>query len=145
MSDPCEDICEALVAFLNALLEESPNPCEPFRFVASKPDDPNAELDKECADLRIMVWPHGSAEVKAGRGGECLETFQVTMLIIRDLKGNVRAELAGLARTIRTRLRGQRMAGYAYSGAEATGFDLQILHDQQRFADATILTYKGMG
>jgi hypothetical protein len=144
MSDPCEDICDAVVTYLNGLVGTDPNPFDPFKFEASKPDDPNAELDKDTSSLRVLLWPHGETEQKIGRGGQVFETFQVAMLVVKKLNTTTdRTMLSTLCRTIKARLRGQRMAGFVYSLAETTKADLEQLHDNQRFASATILSYIG--
>jgi hypothetical protein len=144
MTDPCEDICDAIVAYLNALVDEDPNPFDPFNFEASKPADPNAELDAGTESLRILLWPHGETETKIGRGGQVLETFMVAMLVVQSLSTTVNRQiLSTLCRTVKAQLRGVRMAGFVYSTAETTKADLEQLHENKRFASATILSYTG--
>lgn len=143
--DPCEDICDALVSWANALQAETPNPLG-VAFQASKPEDPNAALELETTGLQVMFFPYSEEEEKAGRGGVVLETFTVTMLVVRQLTAEFpRRRLAGIVRTIRDELRGVRMAGYVYSTSETTTkFDPDRVHDENQFLSTVRLSYKGM-
>ena len=69
MSDPCEDICDAILESIQEAQEDSDTRFS-LAFTADKPDDPNAELDKPLDGLRLLVWPHGETEVKTGRVGQ---------------------------------------------------------------------------
>ena len=145
MSDPCEDICDSLVDWANALAEETPNPLG-VAFAASKPADPNAQLELEFNDLQVMFVPYAEEEEKAGRGGVVLETFTVSMMVVRQLSSEFsRPRLAGVVRTLRDQLRGVRMAGYVYSRSEtAVKFDPDQVHDNNQFLSVVRLSYKGM-
>ena len=140
MSHPGEQICDELVTTLNS----APTGTFALRFTAEKPADPNAELDKASDAIRVLFWPHSESEKKIGRGNPTLETFSVAMLVIRKLSTEfTRERMHSVMREIKTYLRGRRMAGRVYSGAETTAVDLEQLHDRQRLAVATILTYTG--
>lgn len=140
MSDVTEDICDALVASL----QEAPVGTFDVELVVEKPGDPNAELDKASDVLRILFWPHSETEKKIGRGGPAAKTYGVAMLAIRKLSVDFdRVKMHGIVTQLMDYLRGRRMAGRVYSGAETTKADNEQIHDHQRVAVATILTYVG--
>jgi hypothetical protein len=140
MSDPCEDICDALVEFLNSQDEGTYS----LEFLADKPEDPNGELDKADDNVKVLFWPHGESEAKIGRTGQVVRKFSVAMLVLRKLSGDfTRRALSDFATEVMDSLRGEKMADRRYSTAETTKTDLVQLHEDKRLAVATILTYTG--
>lgn len=140
MSNPAEAICDALVVFSNDQTDLA------YQFTATKPADPNTELDEESDNLRVMFWPHGRLENKRiGREGQVQETFQTAMLVIRKIaEGYSRVQLGDFERELLLRIRaGGKMAGWTYSTSETTGIDLDRLKKNE-FASATILHYTGI-
>lgn len=141
MSDPCEDICTAVAAWLNDSANFTPS--TPIEFTT--PTDPNAELELENETLRGLLFPYADEESKIGRGGEVFETFTVSLLVIVKLDDNLtRQLLGGLVREVRAALRGVTQATYRYVTSEiATKFDPEALHLRNQFQSVVRITYMG--
>lgn len=141
MDDPCELICEAQAAAVQAAAEGT------FfaEFTATTPEDPNAELERETPGIRVMFYPYGDEETKIGRGGEAYEQFTTSMVIVRKRSDEfTRKAMGKLARQIRGQLRGQAMAGYRYVRSEtASKFDLDQLHDRRQYVSIVRFVYEG--
>ena len=131
-SDETEAICDAIVAELAAAQEEAPNYFDPIRFTARKPKDPLQELEAELTGIHVLLVPYAESEEKIGRP-QFIELHTVSIWVVRKLDATwTRERMSGVVKTIKTRLRGRKMAGFTYSNCEtATKFDLQRLHKGQ--------------
>jgi hypothetical protein len=139
--DPAELIADAICVELNAAQDEEENPFEPFRFQATNPEDPNAELDKSHSEVGVYCWPHGKSEQKTGRG-IFAKSIQVTLFLIRDVNVEVkRKAINALNTAILERLNDRKMAGFTYSVADTTLVDLEFLHEHKKNTVVSILTY----
>lgn len=136
MNDPVEDICDDLVKTINELKL-------PLTVTATKPADPLAELKLEHPELQVLVVPFGESSAKIGRGGQVLEVYQATLMIIRMITIEFSLQrLSRFARELVTELRGDRMAGYVWSGDETVSkFDLAQLHERHQFLSVVRLSY----
>lgn len=143
MDDPCELICVAQAAAVDAAAETAGTFIATFN--ATTPEDPSAELERETQDLRVMFIPYSDEETKIGRCGEAYERFTTSMLVVRKRSDEFTRRVMGkLVRQIRGVLRGQAMAGYRYVGAEtASKFDLDQLHDRRQYVSIVRFTYQG--
>ena len=130
MNDPVEDIADALVDFASDLTLSMP-------FRPSKPED----------DVEVFFVPMSEAATKIGRGGQCLETYTVNMVVFRKLNSDyTRERMAALTRELCLKIRGKKMAGFVWSGQEtAAKFDPRLLHEQRQFASLTRFSYAGAG
>ena len=144
MNDPVEDIADALVDFASDLTLSMP-------FRPSKPEDIEGEmkrerLDEKC-DVEVFFVPMSEAATKIGRGGQCLETYTVNMVVFRKLNSDyTRERMAALTRELCLKIRGKKMAGFVWSGQEtAAKFDPRLLHEQRQFASLTRFSYAGAG
>jgi len=152
MTDPGEDICDALVEYLNTLQTTAQDNDEEkpfgFTFEAKKTQDIQEEFEREHADLKVFFAPFGETEHKAGRGGEALITWDVSMLVVRRLDVNgTREQLNGLVYSIRRNIRRSRlkMAGRTYVGAETVIKSTPAETSQRmQFVSVTRLSYEGM-
>lgn len=144
MSDPTEDICDAIVTFLNAAQEEEPNPFGVMEFTASKPADPLGELDSVQHETQVYLVPIAESEEKIGRY-KAMEVHQASLWIARSMvESPTRASLSGLVRDIKKVLRGRKMATYTFSLIEtASKFDPERLHKGQFFS-VLVATYRGI-
>ena len=145
MTDPTEDICDALVTFVNGLTVPT---SLSLAVAASKPANPKAELKREHADLQVLFVPYAEEEEKIGRGGQVLELFQISMMVIRKIdQAFTRIALSQLVRELRAEIRtGGKMAGYTYShGETVTKFDLTQLDEQGQFLSIARFSYAGTG
>lgn len=135
--DPVEDICDALVTYINGLSELS------LTAVASKPVDPLDELTLEHPELQVLVVPFGESATKIGRGGHVLEVYQATLMIVRMLTVEFsRERLSLFTRELTAVLRGERMAGHVWSGDETVSkFDLNQIHEKHQFVSVVRLSY----
>lgn len=145
MSDPCEDICDAIVAYLNAAIDVDPNPFEPVTLVASKPADPLAQLTLEFPTIQVFLVPYSDSENKIGRP-KFLEEHQVSVWVIRKIQDAwTRERMSGVVRQVVEYLRGVKMANYTYSEAiTSVKFDLTQLHEKQQFLSITQFRYAGI-
>lgn len=145
MNDPCEDICDALVTFVNGLRNTESNPLAPITCEASKPENPSGLLKLEHKTIQVLVFPSGEEEDKIGRGGQVLERYEVTMLVVRQLSSEfTRVALSRFVRSLKSAIRGQRMAGFVYSTAETVSkFDPERIHESNQFVSAVKFTYSG--
>lgn len=140
MTDPTEDIADALVAHTNQLPELS------LAFEASKPEDPLALLQLEHHGVQVYFVPFGETfEEKIDRAGRARMSYQVTMMVIRKLENQITREVMGLlVRQLTRQIRGERMAGYVWAADETvTKFDLTQLHEKNQFVGIVRLTYLG--
>lgn len=143
MTDPGEDICDAIVSYINAL---SPWPFD-FQFQAKSPNDIREELERENADLKVLFWPKGEEEGgKVDRQGAAMVTATIGMIVNRRLTdGATRRQLNDLTWTIRTQLRGIAQAGFKWSTAETTvKADRIQIEESDLFASEINLYYVGM-
>lgn len=144
--DPGEAICDALVAYVNQT-----QATEPFAltFSAENPEDIQAELEREHADLKVFFSPFGETEEKIGRGGHVLEVFEITMLVVRRLDANAnRKQLNGLVYEIRRRIRQSRekMAGATWSAGETVvKSDPKQISESIQFTSVSRLRYTRTG
>lgn len=145
MSDPCEDICDAIVEHLNTAQEEEPNPFDPIEFMARKPADPLAELTLEFDEIQVMLVPYADSETKIGRP-KFLEVHEVSLWVVRKLQNEwTRTRMSEVVRQVIERLRGRKMAGWTYGAAETTTkFDLTQLHEKKQFMSIVRLSYEGV-
>lgn len=147
MTDPAEDISDALVAYINGLVAQDPSPLS-MMCRAENPDDPNAQLKAEHTDLQVFFFPYSDEEEeKRGRGGEILETIIVTMMVARQITTTyTRKLLGGFVREIKANIRKSgKKANYTYSRAETvTKFDVDALHEtSKKFISIVRLHYIG--
>lgn len=110
MSDLAEDICDAIVTYLKAQTFE-------YQGVIRRTDNPLGDLQHETLELSVLVHATEEEAEKIGRGGQCLERFAMSVLVVRKLDVTfTKSNLAGYARAVKTALRGQTMAGCTWSG-----------------------------
>jgi hypothetical protein len=143
MTDPCEDICDALVAEVNTAAFQTDLD---LKFEAANPPSIKKELEREHADLKVFFAPYGEEEEKTDRGGVCLETCEVTMLVVRRIDESVtRQRLNGLVYSIRKKLRARKMAGRTWTGGETvTKTDPEQIDEIRQYASISRLRYVGM-
>jgi hypothetical protein len=136
MTDPVEDICDALVEHINGLVLS-------LTAVASKPENPPEELKLEHPELQVLVVPIGETATKIGRGGHVLETYQVALWVVRKLSVEFnRARLSLFTREVTQALRGERMAGHVWSGDETLSkYAIRMIHETTEFFALVQLTY----
>lgn len=141
MTDPGEDIADALVAYVGAL--------GTFSLAADdirKTDNPLEDLKYEQDGLRVLF--HASAEEaeRIGRGGQVLERFIVSMLVVRKISDDVtKTMLATFTRELKAAIRGVRMATYPQTGeATPTKCDGQQML-QGQFCSVSEFTYSKAG
>lgn len=136
MTDPVEDICDALVEHINGLVLS-------LTAVASKPVNPPEELKLEHPTLQVLVVPIGETGTKISRGGGVLETYTAALWVVRkiDVEFN-RPRLSLFTRELTQALRGLRMAGHVWSGDETLSkYGLQMIHEETQFFALVQLTY----
>jgi hypothetical protein len=140
MSDPAELICEALVSFVVDL---------PLSLQAEvvKVEDPLGYLKYEQQTLQVLFHVLSETAEKIGRGGQCLETYTISMLVIRKLDAvYTRNRLAAFTRELKAAIRGERMASYVWTSDETTAkFDPQQQHELHQFCSLSQFTYSGTG
>lgn len=148
MTDPGEDICNALIQFVSELPtpSEGPDQDEPQVSLAAKirkTDNPLGEIEHEVEDLLVLMYPSAEAAEKRGRGGECIEEFTVSMLVIRKMDSRfTRSRLSQYVREIKAAVRGVRMAGYIWSSEDTTQkYDIGMAADTNTFASVTDFIY----
>mgnify|MGYP007071638828 CR=1 FL=1 len=144
MTDPSEDICDALVTFARALT--APDVSLTAAEVR-KSDNPLKELDGDQPLLKVFFHASSEDAERIGRGAEVLEHFVITMLVVRKLNAEFTKQvLAIYTRELKAAIRGQRMAGYPQT-AEATPVkvDSQQIFDRQQFCSITEFTYSKAG
>lgn len=141
-TDPVEDIADALVEFTNEV------PDLPLLITASKPEDPLPLLEHEHRDIQIFFIPFGETSEKIGRGGQVVEEYTVTMMVVRKLDDSqkiTRVVMSDLVRRIKQAIRGKRMAGYVWSGDETVSkFDLAQLKEMRQFLSVVRINYSGV-
>lgn len=146
VTDPGEDICDALVQFIKELTTPNEDPADPdvsLKAVIRKTDNPLGEIQHEIDDLLVLLYPSAEAAEKRGRGGECQEEFTISMLVIRQMDSQfTRSRLSQYCREIKAAVRGVRMAGYIWSAEETTQkFDIEMAQDTTTFASVTDFHY----
>jgi hypothetical protein len=140
MTDPVEQISDALVTHLNGLETGSLG----FVFQAEKTDDPDELLYAEQPDLKVLVVPFGETAERIGRGGQAIETYQVNVIVVKKLDIVTRDALSLFARQLKAAIRPNRMAGYGWAGDETvTKYDPKILRELNQFASLTRFSYQG--
>lgn len=142
VGDPAEAICDAIVTFLNNYQTSTPFA---FRFTAEKPDDPQAELEREQADLKVFVGPFGEDEERLDRGAGALIHPQINLLVTSRIDSrHTRSQLNGLAWSIRCALRGQAMAGWRWSSTETViKSSPDEISQSRNYANVTRINYVG--
>lgn len=139
MTDPCEAICDAQVEFANAISGLD------ISFEAKRTENPDGELRLEHSGLQVFFIPFAEQETKTGRGGEVLEVFETSMLVVRKITPEfTRSVLSGFVRAIRAEFRGKKMAGFRYMTSETvTKFDPEQLDKYGQFCSVVRLSYMG--
>lgn len=140
MNDPAEDICDALVEFVQAL--ESPDVS--LNAQVRKTDNPLGELEYENTDLTVLFHVFSEESTKTGRN-TFQEDFTIAMLVVRKVdSGFTRGVLAKFVREIKAAVRGVKMAGWTFSADETpVKFDAQQMKDLRQFVSIVHFTYTG--
>lgn len=150
MPDPGEEICDALVEFLRGLQTIGENPLAPevsLKANIRKTDNPLGELEHEVVELTALLYPSAEAAEKRGRGGECMEEFTISMLVVRKMDDQfTRSRLSQFCRELKKRVRGVRMAGYIWAAEETTQkYDIAMAQNPGTFASVTDFHYLSGG
>lgn len=137
MSDPGEQIADAVVSYLRAVTTFS------LQAEIRKAESPLEELQYEHQQLAVLVYPSSEEAEKAGRGGQCLEGFTVSLLVVRKLTSELtKQRLSEFTREVKTALRGQSQAGYTWSReATTTRADPVQLKELSQFCGVVEITY----
>jgi hypothetical protein len=145
-ADPVEDIADAMVTFLDgaASWEDPPS----LTFNAEKSDSAIGKVYKEKqTTLKVLVVPWGEAAEKIDRGGKAIESYQVELVIIRQMDTEfTRAKLSVFARELKIAIRhNKRLAGFPWIGDETVmKFDTIALAEMKNFATATRFNFSGI-
>lgn len=148
--DPCEDIADAMVEFLNGSKAQwNPQFVSSIKFQAVKSSDPTPDLqvEEKLRTLQHFVIPFGERATKIDRGGKCLEVYSVFLLIVGQLHDDMtRTELARHTRKLNLAIRHQsRMAGYPFNGYDTTAkYELEVLRQINHFANSTRFDFTGI-
>lgn len=147
MSDPVEDIADAMVDFLNG--SKTGWPQEPtISFSAVKTADPTPFLQVEkLSTTQVFVIPFGESYQRTDRGGGGMETYSVFLLIVREVNKTFTMEKLGLfARQLKLAIRkNRRIGGYVFSRDETTfKYQMEALQQYNHFANSTRFDFIGM-
>lgn len=143
MSDPAEDICEALTTYVGGLA----SPVLSLKAAVRKTDDPMGELKVEHQQLEVLFHVASEEAEKIDRGGTCFESFTISMLVIRKQDDEfTRPVMAQFTREIKRAVRGVIQAGYHWSRDETpVKFDAQQYHELTQYCSKSEFTYIGTG
>lgn len=143
MSDPAEDIADALAAHVNGL-QETDSPFA-FTFTASVPDDIQDELKREHLDLKVFFASYGESVEKRDRGGGALIQPQVSLLVARRVdSAYTRRALNNLVWAIRSAVRKASPAGWTWTADDTVvkGSDVTTSSGNQ-FVSVSRFTFTG--
>ena len=124
-------------------LGDAPNWQDPpsLNFETVKDAVPEQKLYKEkLKTLTAFVVPFGESAQKIGRGGQALETYQVFLIIAREMDVTfTREKLSRLSRELKLAIRrSARMAGCPWMGDETTQkYDERMLREHNNFVSST--------
>lgn len=145
-ADPVEDIADAMVTFLNGAAGWADPPS--LTFAAEKSDSAIGKVYKEKqVAIKVLVVPWGEAAEKIGRGGQGLESYQVEIVIVRQLDADfTRQSMSRFARELKLAVRhAVRIGGYPWIGDETVmKFDTIALAEMGNFATATRFSFAGI-
>lgn len=144
MTDPGEDIADALAAYVKDL--DVPDPLSLVGEI-EKTDNIKKVLNLEWDQLKVAFYAVSEEAEKIGRGGEALERFTIAMLVIRKINAEyTKAKLAQYVREIKKQLRGISMAGCRFtSDATPVKCDADQLNDHNQFCSISEFTYSTAG
>lgn len=136
MSDPAEDICDAIVSYLGEQTFD-------YQATIRRTDNPLGDLEHETLGLTLLVHPTDEEAEKIGRGGQCLERFTISILVIRKLQDAfTKSKLSSFARDVKTSLRGVSQAGHTWSGDITTvKHDFRQVDDLNQFVSVFQVVY----